>query len=157
MFSYIFFVLVYIVAALCAWHICVADWRRRIIPDAYLWPLLICGVILAAWSHAWPIGPRMAAAGMAIGYALAAGIGFVFDWFARRKNPNADAPIGMGDIKLIATGGVWLGPTGMAIALVAACIAGSIWGMWHKQKYIPFGPFFVAGAILAFIIDRFLI
>ena len=156
MFLDIFFIFIYIVAALCAWHICVADWRRRIIPDAYLWPLLICGVILAA-SHTWPIGPRMAAAGMATGYVLAAGIGFIFDWGLRRKNPTADAPIGMGDIKLIATGGVWLGPGGMAIALIAACITGAIWGMAHKQKYIPFAPFFVTGAILAFIIDRFLI
>lgn len=157
MFAHIFFILIYILAALCAWRICVADWRRRIIPDAYLWPLMICGIILAAWSDTWPVGPRMAAAGMAIGYALSAGIGFIFDWVMRKKNPQADAPIGMGDIKLITTGGAWLGSGGMAIALVIACITGTIWGIAHKQKYIPFGPFFVAGAILAFIIDRFLV
>lgn len=157
MFMNIFLILLLGLAAWCAWRICVADGRRRIIPDAYLWPLLICGIIMAAFAPQWPISPQMAAAGGAIGYALAAGIGFIFDWFIRRKNPSADTPIGMGDIKLIAVGGIWLGPTGMSIALIVACVTGAIWGARHKQKYIPFAPFFVGGAILAFIITLFLI
>ena len=69
----------------------------------------------------------MATAGAAFGYGLAAIVGFIFDWVRRRKNPDADTPIGMGDIKLIATGGLWLGAQGLGLALIFACIGGAIW------------------------------
>lgn len=95
--------------------------------------------------------------GAAFGYALAALVGFAFDYAMRKKNPDVVAPIGMGDIKLIATGGIWLGPTGLAWALVAACVLGAGWGYWKKQKYIPFAPFFVIGGILSFLGIAFLL
>ncbi len=141
----------------CAWRICVADFRRRIIPDAYLWPLLLIGMIFAAWMPMWPTGARTAAIGAATGYALSAAIGFLFDRRMRRRNADAPVPIGLGDIKLIATGGVWLGPTGMAAALVVACVTGMIWGITNKQKYIPFAPFFICGGILSLIGMLFLL
>ncbi len=157
MIYYIFFGILLTGAAWCAWQIAIADWRRRIIPDAYLWPLMLIGLIFAAWSPIGTTNPRMAVLGAAFGYALASVIGFVFDWRIRKKNPNADTPIGMGDIKLIAVGGIWLGVTGLAIALVISCILGLIWGRWRGQKYIPFAPFFVIGGFLALIANLFLL
>ena len=105
----------------------------------------------------WPINPRAAAIGATIGYALSAGIGFLFDTYMQRHNANAPAPIGLGDVKLIATGGIWLGPTGMAFAMIAACVTGTIWGIRKKQKYIPFAPFFIFGGILSLIGILFLL
>jgi len=99
----------------------------------------------------------MAAIGAAFGYALASIVGLLFDMRVRRRNVNAPAPIGMGDIKLIATGGIWLGTTGTAAALVIACAGGIIWGIVKKQKYIPFAPFFIIGGILALIGMLFLL
>ncbi len=146
------------VAALwCAAQISIADFRRRIIPDVYLWPLLLIGIIFAAWMPVFGITPRMAATGAAFGYALSAGVGFVFDWRLRKTNPDAIAPIGMGDIKLIATGGIWLGTTGLAVALVIACATGAIWSKRKNQKYIPFAPFFLFGGFLSLIGMLFLI
>lgn len=153
----IFFVILIAVAAWCAWQIAVADWRRRIIPDAYLWPMMLVGMILATFAPWWPIGPRSAVVGGAFGYAMSAIVGFIFDWRIRKKNPDADTPIGLGDIKLIATGGIWMGVTGLAAALVMACIFGGAWGIRKKQKYIPFAPFFLAGGILALIGTAFLL
>ncbi len=151
MIYYIFFIALLITAIWCAWNISVADLRRRIIPDVYLWPLMLIGLIFATWSPVWHIGPRLAVVGAAFGYAMAAIIGFIYDTRMRKKNPDAIAPIGMGDIKLIATGGIWLGLTGLSVALIIACISGGIWARYKKQKYIPFAPFFIIGGILALI------
>ncbi len=157
MFWQIFFIVLLALALWCAWRISVADLRRRIIPDAYLWPLLLIGALIVTWSPFWPIGPYTATVGAAFGYALAAIVGFVFDWVRRRKNPDADTPIGMGDIKLIATGGIWMGPQGLGLALVLACIGGAIWSLARRKRYIPFAPFFIGGAILSLIAMAFLI
>lgn len=157
MFWQIFFIVLLALALWCAWRISVADLRRRIIPDAYLWPLLLIGALIVTWSPFWPIGPYNATVGAAFGYALAAIVGFVFDWIRRRKNPDADTPIGMGDIKLIATGGIWMGPQGLGLALVLACIGGAIWSLARRKRYIPFAPFFIGGAILSLIAMAFLI
>lgn len=157
MFWQIFFIVLLALALWCAWRISVADLRRRIIPDAYLWPLLLIGALIVTWSPFWPIGPYTATVGAAFGYALAAIVGFVFDWVRRRKNPDADPPIGMGDIKLIATGGIWMGPQGLGLALVLACIGGAIWSLARRKRYIPFAPFFIGGAILSLIAMAFLI
>ena len=153
----IFFGLLLVAAAWCAWQIAVADWRRRIIPDAYLWPLMLIGLVMAAWNPWWITNARMSVVGAVFGYALAAIIGFIFDWRIRRKNPDATAPIGLGDIKLIATGGIWLEVTGLAAALVISCILGLVWGKYKNQKYIPFAPFFLLGGILALLAMWFLL
>lgn len=152
----IFFIILLAVALWCAWKISVADLRRRIIPDAYLWPLFLIGLLITNW-WPWIIGPRMAATSAVFGYALAAGIGFIFDIIRRRTNPNAETPIGLGDIKLIATGGLWLGIQGLGLALIVACITGGAWARAKHQRYIPFAPFFVAGAILSLITMAFLL
>lgn len=132
------------------------DMRRRIIPDAYLFPLLIIGVIVTTF-FPWPINIETGAIGMAFGYMLAAIVGVVFDKILSKRDPNAESPIGMGDIKLISVGGLWCGPTGLAIALVLACIFGAIWAHKKKQKFIPFAPFFLIGGFLSLIIITFLI
>lgn len=152
----IFFIILLAVALWCAYQISVADLRRRIIPDAYLWPLFLIGLLITNW-WPWIIGPRMAATSAVFGYALAAGVGFIFDVIRRRTNPDAETPIGLGDIKLIATGGLWLGVQGLGLALIVACITGGAWARARHQRYIPFAPFFVAGAILSLITMAFLL
>ena len=159
MFLYAFWVIFTLLALLgvfLGWKICVTDLRRRIIPDAYLFPLLIDGLIITTF-FPWVCSISEGVIGMLFGYILAATVGFFFDRSMNKHNPNAVAPIGMGDIKLIATGGLWLGVQGLALALVGACIFGAIWSYAKKQKYIPFAPFFIAGAFLALIVVGFLI
>jgi prepilin signal peptidase PulO-like enzyme (type II secretory pathway) len=63
----------------------------------------------------------------------------------------------MGDIKLIGVGGLWLGTTGLSIALIISCIIGAWWGRAHKQRFIPFAPFFIFGCFLTFISFAFLL
>ena len=159
MFLYIFwsFFSVLILMALgLSYKIAQTDMRRRIIPDGYLFPLLIIGVIITTF-FPWPVSIESGAIGMAFGYMLAAVTGLAFDKIITRHNPNAESPIGMGDIKLISVGGLWFGPTGLAISLVLACIFGATWAYRKKQKFIPFAPFFIIGGIFALIALVFLI
>ena len=154
--SWVFFILLLLLALYLCAQIARADMRRRIIPDGYLFPLLIIGALVVTffpWTH--DIGAGVI--GMAFGYMLAAIVGLIFDKVITKRNPASDAPIGMGDIKLISVGGLWCGPTGLAIALVLACIFGAAWAYRKKQKFIPFAPFFIAGGILSLIIMTFLL
>lgn len=155
MIYHIFFTILAAVAIFCAWRISVADFRRRIIPDAYLLPLAIIGLVLVTW-FPWPFGPRVAAIGAAFGYILATTVGFIFEKIANRHN-DTTPPIGFGDIKLISAGGIWLGTTGLAIALIISCVTGILWARSHNKKYIPFAPFFVIGGFLSLIAISFLI
>ena len=157
MIFYLFLSVLFAAAAACSVAISRADFRRRIIPDAYLVPLFLIGLLVVNIMPNWVCSPRMSAIGAFTGYALGALVGYIFDFIRRRHNPDADTPIGMGDIKLLATGGVWLGPNGLAVALVLSCIFGGIWSKINKQQFIPFAPFFVAGAILALIAGAFLL
>lgn len=156
MFLQIFFWLLILGAIWCAYRIFIADFRRRIIPDVYLFPLLLSGLLLSAF-YSWPCDIQTAAIGATFGYTMSAIIGFIFDYRIRRQDANAISPIGMGDIKLLGTGGLWLGTTGLAIAMLISCILGSIWARKNDQKYIPFAPFFIIGGILALLAITFLI
>lgn len=159
MFLYIFyamFILLITLAIYLAFKIGAADMRRRIIPDAYLFPLMIIGAILTTF-FPWPHDIGAGVIGMAFGYIMAAVIGLIFDRAIVKRNPSAETPIGMGDIKLISVGGLWCGPTGLAIALVLACIFGATWAYRKKQKFIPFAPFFIIGGFLSLIITAFLV
>ena len=97
MISYIFFIFLLILAILCSVLISIADFRRRIIPDAYLFPLMLCGLTLTTF-YAFPISISDAVIGAIFGYIMSVLIGFIFDTILRKKNPNAESPIGMGDI-----------------------------------------------------------
>ena len=158
MISYIFFIILLMGAGLCAWGISVTDWRRRIIPDAYLFPLLLIGLAVTHF-FTWPVSPGDGIVAAIFGYMLSAIIGYSFEYIqTRHHTPSATpAPIGMGDIKLIAVGGIWLGSVGLSTALIIACIGGLVLGKHKKQKYIPFAPFFICGGILSLITMAFLI
>ena len=151
------FIVLLAVSAWLAWRISVADWRRRIIPDAYLFPLLLIGLIIIAF-FPWFTGIGDAVIAAVCGYTLAAIIGYLFD-ITKTKNHKHSVvvPIGMGDIKLISVGGIWLGTFGLALALVIACVSGMLWGYIKRQKYIPLAPFFIGGGILSLIINTFLL
>jgi prepilin signal peptidase PulO-like enzyme (type II secretory pathway) len=166
------FVILLIGAAFCAVMMSLHDWRRRIIPDVYLFPFFLAGLLVVSF-FPWFFDAGEAAVAAATGYALGAGIGCIFSRLAKSKEKRANdargkaavaetagrsspssvfsEPIGLGDVKLLAAGGAWLGVTGLAIALVASCALGGIWGLLKKQKFIPFAPFFFAGAIVAII------
>jgi leader peptidase (prepilin peptidase)/N-methyltransferase len=137
----------------CAAMMSLRDWRERLIPDVYLFPFLLIGLAVVQF-FPWFFDMREAVMASAFGYVLAFIMGLAFRkkltgrWMLSAGNSSREA-IGLGDVKLLAAGGVWLGFTGLSIALIAACAIGGIWGLRKKQKFIPFAPFFFAGAAAA--------
>jgi len=153
MIYYIFFSFVLIGAIYCAIRMAVADFRRRIIPDVYLFPFLFAGLLTATF-FPWPITISDSVIGGAMGYCLGLIVGFIFD---KLKKDKKYPPIGMGDIKLLGAGGIWFGTMGLSIAMVLSCVLAYIWNWKRHEKYIPFAPFFLTGGILSLIIILFLI
>ena len=117
---------------------------------------MLIGLTLIAF-FSFPITFQSAVVGGVFGYLMSAIIGAIFDYKLTKKTPDAMPPIGMGDIKLLGVGGIWLGTNGLAVALVIACILGALWGKHKNQKYIPFAPFFFIGGFLSFITNLFLL
>ena len=153
MFFYTFFGLLLLGALFCVWRISVADFRRRIIPDAYLFPLLLLGLIVIHF-FPWICTSAESVVGAVMGYTLASIIGVIFEYFSKDK---LNTPIGMGDIKLLSVAGLWLGTTGLAIALIFACIFGAVWARNKKQRFIPLAPCLFMGGFLSFIVIIFLL
>jgi len=172
---YILFIL-YAAALFCAIMLSIADFRHRIIPDAFLFPMMLIGLFLVAFRPFGFVGLPWVSGGVMesvlaalIGYAMGVVINAIFKIIKKNKEQGtgnkklsssnlkpqtlnlADdyEPIGFGDVKLLATGGIWLGVTGLSVALVSACVFGLIWGMRRKQRFVPFAPFFFMGAVIA--------
>ena len=154
MIYYIFFSLILIGAIFCALRMSTNDFKHRIIPDVYLFPFLFAGLLTTAF-FPWPITISDAVIGGAMGYCLGLIVGFIFEKFTKTKEKYP--PIGMGDIKLLGAGGIWLGTVGLSIAMFFACVFSYIWAKRNKQKYVPFAPFFLIGGFLSLIIIQFLI
>lgn len=88
------------------------DLRSRRIPNWLVLPFLVAGVAVSGWLHGWH-GIEQSLAGMALG-AVLLGILFVM------------GGMGMGDVKLCAAIGAWIGPAQMGTALVLTGMAGGI-------------------------------
>jgi len=88
------------------------DLRSRRIPNWLVLPFLLLGFVVAGWMNGWH-GIVQGFAGLGVG-ALFFGI---LCWMGG---------MGMGDVKLCAAIGVWIGPSQMLTALVLTGIAGGV-------------------------------
>lgn len=133
------------------WALTIAaiDVRTMLIPDRLVLPLLWAGLLISV--HRILVPPEQAILGATTGYAL-------FWLIARVGERLAGRPVlGFGDVKLLAAIGAWLGVANLPDVLFAGSLIGSVWGglliMIGRQKRsdpLPFGPFLIAGALLAF-------
>ena len=89
------------------------------LPDPITLPLLAAGLVAAAFLPDAPIAEHMA--GAAAGYAVLASLAWGF-----RRLRGADG-IGLGDAKLLAAAGGWLGWRPLPSVLVIACAAAFAW------------------------------
>jgi len=143
------------VLALLMSLVTLTDLRHFIIPDAVSWPAVPLGIIAnTAVFHAddWAAGLNESL----LGAILAGGTFYLLRalWYRMRGIEG----LGLGDVKLAAVAGVWLGPgllapaclasalSGLAAALVIALLPGRRIGL---GDHIPFGSF-IAPVILLF-------
>jgi leader peptidase (prepilin peptidase)/N-methyltransferase len=118
---------------------CVIDAFEFRLPDALTIPLIVLGLAVAAYLPSEKILPHVI--GAAVGYGAFA----LFAW-AYRKLRGRDG-LGMGDAKLIAGGGAWLGWEALPSIVLIASIAGLVWygvlavtrGRAALAERMPFG------------------
>ena len=127
------------------------DWRRLVLPDVLTLPLVALGLATAAAFAPDELGDRLA--GAAAGYLGLWGIA----WLYRRLRGREG--LGMGDAKLFAAAGAWVGASGLpsvlaGAALAALAAAGAMMLAGRRlDRYaaLPFGPFLAAGAWLVWL------
>ena len=127
------------------------DLRTGLLPDVLTYPLVLAGLLNAIW---YPPGLILSIAGALTGYVIVAALAAY--WLRTR----GVAGIGLGDAKLLAAGGAWLGVEAIPIILLTASTSGLlVAGFGHllfRQKLsgaaIPFGPFIALGIWSAFCI-----
>ena len=131
----------------------------------HLWlpePLCRIGLLLGLLFTAvlgWMQAPGLA--GELIGqHLLAAGLGLVgFEAVSAIAQRVMGRPaLGLGDAKLAALLGAWLGPTGLGVAVALAVFAGAVIGVsgrlsgrLGRHQPLPFGPFLAAGGLVVWL------
>ena len=129
----------------------VTDLERRIIPNKILAVSAVIGVALAAVIDPGSLPERLIAAAAAGGLLFAAALAY----------PRG---MGMGDVKLTALMGLYLGSS-VAPALLIALASGSLVGLAlmarhgaaARKQAVPFGPFLALGGVVALLVGPELI
>jgi prepilin peptidase CpaA len=88
------------------------DLRSRRIPNWLVLPFMLAGIGVSGWLHGWS-GIEQSLAGLGLGALL---LGVLW-WLGG---------MGMGDLKLCAAIGAWIGPMQLLFALVITSMAGGI-------------------------------
>jgi len=119
------------------------DRRTGLLPDMLTLPLVVAGLLAGLFEPGAPLADR--AIGAALGYLMFAGLAFAY-----RRLRGRDG-LGLGDAKLLAAGGAWLGwqalpwviLVGAGAALVVTLI--STRGQVARHTAIAFGPWLALG------------
>lgn len=130
------------------------DADHMILPDRITWPGIAVGLALSGWVGGGPGLLRSALGallGAAILFAVWAG------WYLLRGEEG----MGLGDVKMLALIGAFLGVPGMLVTLFFAALAGSVvgialmrWGSLDMRSKLPFGVFLALGALVALFVGE---
>ncbi len=130
------------------------DMRFKIIPDKISLPMIAVSPVVAL------VHPELDLISSLLGVVLGAGIIYAIAWtyYILRRQEG----IGMGDAKLLAGIGGWLGYQSILPSIFYASILGTIAGIGvciYKRSLslkaeIPFGPFLAIGSLIFFLIPQ---
>jgi prepilin peptidase CpaA len=123
------------------------DLRSRRIPNWLVLPFMLAGLIVPAWLLGWR-GFGQSVEGLGLGAVIYGTLSII-------------GGMGMGDVKLVAAIGAWIGPkqllfailiTAMAGGLIAvgAAIYGHFSGDAWKSRKIPYAPAIAIGTLISF-------
>lgn len=127
------------------------DRRHYLLPDALTLPLVPAGLLVAGLLPVWPVGLGDAAIGAVAGLAAIWGVGWLY-----RRLRGRDG-IGLGDAKLLAAAGAWVGWQGLASVVLIAALAGIATALvaaicrgerLDPTARLPFGVFLALGTWL---------
>lgn len=137
-------------AAFCAAMVALAgiDLEHFLLPDRITLPGIALGLVLRPWLGWGSVGSALQGALFGAGLLLT----FAGLW----KLWKGVDGMGLGDVKMLAMVGAFLGPYGVVVTLVAASLFGSVVGLALLAHgavglggKLPFGVFLAAGALLA--------
>ncbi len=125
----------------------VIDLRTGRLPDIYTLPLIIAGLALNAY---WQGGlPTFQVWGAIIGYVVFWIIGTLYHRFR-----GVDG-LGLGDAKLLAAAGAWLGIDALPIIVLIASVGGLVFarvtGLAARERF-SFGPWLAAAFFLIWLL-----
>lgn len=129
------------------------DLRTQRIPDALNLMLGVSGLLIS-FALQFDMAARLI--GVVVGYAALAGLAFAYLQWRGRDG------LGLGDAKLLAAGGAWIGWAGLPFATLAAAAAGLCYVAWRHARgarvgadeRLAFGPFLAAGIFLVWAAQR---
>ncbi len=120
------------------------DQRELILPDVLTLPLILAGLLVAALGPRIGLSPLVdlpeAAIGAAIGFASFAVLAWAYRRFRGREG------LGLGDAKLLAAAGAWLGAAQLPMVVLLAALVALVVALargWHRHPamQIPLGPY----------------
>ena len=125
------------------------DIRTFQLPDRITLPLIASGIFFNSFFSHQLANPEASIAGAILGYLCLWTLNRLY-----RHLKNQDG-IGMGDAKLLAGLGAWLGwsslPAILSIASIVGLLGGLLWLKLKKQNVgsaFPFGPFLIFAGII---------
>jgi leader peptidase (prepilin peptidase)/N-methyltransferase len=125
------------------------DFRSFRLPDVITMPLIVLGLSFNGLSQLRFVNIESALWGAILGYGVLWILNFLYRFIKKQDG------IGMGDAKLLAALGAWLGwsvlPKLLLIASFAGIIGGLIYLQWRGQSTrsaFPFGPFLAFAGII---------
>ena len=105
-----------------------SDLRSRRIPNWLVLPFLVIGIVISGFLHGWH-GIAQSLGGVTVGALVFGCLAFM-------------GGMGMGDVKLCAAIGAWVGPWQLVIALVMTGLAGgvmavswAVYGGFHSELF----------------------
>ena len=127
------------------------DWRHMILPDALTLPLIAFGLAVAAMLQ--PDVLWDTAVGAACGYLGLRAIAWIYHRLTGRDG------LGLGDAKLLAAAGAWVGASGLPSVVAGAALAGLaaagvpllVGQRLDRHTALPFGPFLAAAIWLVWL------
>lgn len=132
------------------------DWDHQIIPNVITFPGIALGLLSAATVLAG--GFMNALWGAVLGGGLLYAVAILSEWFLKKEG------MGLGDVKLLAMIGAFLGWKAVLVTIFVGALAGSLIGLalmgLHLKRRgdpIPFGPFLALGAVIALLVGPELI
>jgi leader peptidase (prepilin peptidase)/N-methyltransferase len=124
------------------------DMRRMRVPDAWNLPAALGGfLVVALQARAFGSAPSIAIGYVAVSLVCCGGAFYLLrEIYFRWRGVEG---LGFGDVKLAATGGIWLGWEVFPAAVTLAAIGAILWVAgaailkrgWSKDRRIPFGAF----------------
>ncbi len=116
------------------------DLRTMRIPNWLVFPYMVAGIGISAWAQGWH-GLAQSLEGLALGAVL---FGFLY----------CLGGMGMGDVKLCAAVGAWVGPSQLLIALVITGLAGGVMAVGWAACRGFLGQLFAGSGELVFGIGK---